>query len=128
MTRERAAFLALAAFTLVSLVGAFASEARKELDPHRISDRYAHLVPSIPEGERAIGFVSDAEGELRSELLFQAQYALAPRTVADTTKCRFLLGTFLKMKEIDEACARSKLKPVIVLPNGVALFESSEVK
>jgi hypothetical protein len=124
-TGLRATFVLLGVLAFGSVGYPLARDARWVVARPRIQDRFGPLAARVPADVTELGFVSDApDVGANGLLLYEAQYALAPRTVWEKERRRFLVGSFRDPESLRSVCAVSSLTPVVVLPNGSCLLEA----
>lgn len=122
--RRHAAFAFLGAFAVLLLGQGAVRELRSPTDARGIADAYAELVSALPDDAVELGYLSnETSGDLGAQLLYETQYALAPRVVAANPRARFTVAHLTDPGRLPELCARAGLRPVKVLASGLALLE-----
>lgn len=99
-------------------------------DPYMVQvqvDRLAQVVPTLPPGAKAIGYVTDAAAgsTLDATLFGTAQYTLAPLLVERGRNAEWVLGNFSTPAGEKAAMADPSLQLVRDLGNGVVIFRRS---
>jgi hypothetical protein len=98
-------------------------------DPYMVQtqgDRLAQVIPTLPPGAKAVGYVTDAAAgsTLDATLFDTAQYTLAPVLVERGREADWILGNFSTPAGEKAALTDPTLHLVRDLGNGVVIFRS----
>jgi hypothetical protein len=129
----RTLFAFLATIAILGLFRAFPDLGRIRKvwnePPPRIDDRYVELLRALPP-DQDFGYVCDIpfgtfeDEPVADRMLYQAQYALAPRVLwADDLSHRYVIANLADPSHLDNLCVKLALRPEFVSAKGTALLQ-----